>query len=116
MFCYVKKKCDTESKIEKPVHSLPINLPDNYDLYDTIKYYRIKKGYTIEGIGHLVNVSRDTIMAIENEKEYYNVKILRRIIELLDIEVIAFNKMDDYLRFLYLGGQAQVKKYEKRVG
>ena len=64
----------------------------------------------------MVNVSRDTIMAIENEKEYYNVKILRRIIELLDIEVIAFNKMDDYLRFLYLGGQAQVKKYEKRVG
>ena len=101
MFCYVKKKCDTESKIEKPVHSLPIKLPDNYDLYDTIKYHRIKKGYTIEGIGNMVNVSRDTIMIIENQKQYYNVKVLRSIIELLDIESIAFSKMDDYLKFLY---------------
>ena len=67
VFEYLKKVCKTEYRIEKPV----VMLEDDVDIYDVIKYYRIKRGYTIEEFAKMVNVSRYTIMAIENKKEYY---------------------------------------------
>jgi len=104
--------CKTEYRIEKPVGSLE----DVVDVYDVIKYYRIKRGYTIEELARTIKVSRYTIMAIENKKEYYCIKTLRKIFRVLDIEEEVIVKMDAYLRFLYMGGQATVKDIRKRLG
>ena len=112
VFEYLKKECKTEYRIEKPVGILD----DDADIYDVIKYYRVKKGYTIEELAKMVNVSRYTIMAIENKKEYYCVKTLRKIFRVLDVEKEVIAKMDAYLRFLYMGGQATVKDMRKRLG
>jgi len=104
--------CKTEYMIE-----IPVGLLDHgADIYDVIKYYRVKKGYTIEELAKMVNVSRYTIMAIENKKEYYCVKTLRKIFRVLDVEKEVIAKMDAYLRFLYMGGQATVKDMRKRLG
>ena len=107
----MKKVCRTEYRIEKPVGFLD----DDADIYDVIKYYRIKKGYTIEELAKMVNVSRYTIMAIENKKEYYCIKTLRKIIRVLEIEDEVVPKVDAYMRFLYMGGQATVKDVRKRL-
>ena len=112
VFGYLKKVCKTEYRIEKPVGTLD----DDADIYDVIKYYRIKKGYTIEELAKMVNVSRYTIMAIENKKDYYCIKTLRKIFRVLDIEEDVIVKMDAYMRFLYKGGQAIVKDMRKRLG
>ena len=77
----MKKVCKTEYRIEKPVGTLD----DDADIYDVIKYYRIKKGYTIEELAKMVNVSRYTIMAIENKKDYYCIKTLRKIFRVPDL-------------------------------
>jgi len=106
------KECETEYRIEKPVG----RLEDDADIYDVIKYYRIKKGYTIEELSKMVNVSRYTIMAIENKKAYYCIKTLRKIFRVLGIEKEAVSKMNTYMRFLYMGGQAIVKDMRKRLG
>jgi len=112
VFDYLKKMCKTEYMIE-----IPVGLLDHgADIYDVIKYYRVKKGYTIEELAKMVNVSRYTIMAIENKKEYYCVKTLRKIFRVLDVEKEVIAKMDAYLRFLYMGGQATVKDMRKRLG
>ena len=103
--------CKTEYRIEKPVGMLE----DDADIYDVIKYYRVKKGYTIEELAKMVNVSRYTIMAIENKKEYYCIKTLRKIIRVLEIEDEVVAKVDAYMRFLYMGGQATVKDVRKRL-
>ena len=60
VFGYLKKACKTEYVIEKPVGILD----DDTDIYDVIKYYRVKRGYTIEELAKMVNVSRYTVMAI----------------------------------------------------
>ena len=91
-------------------------LDDDADIYDVIKYHRVKKGYTLEELAKMVNVSRYTIMAIENKKEYYCIKTLRKIFRVLDIEDEVMSKMDTYMRFLYMGGQATVKDIRKRLG
>ena len=44
VFEHLIKECKTEYVIETPVGSLE----DEADIYDVIKYYRLKKGYTIE--------------------------------------------------------------------
>ena len=111
MFEYLNKVCVTEYVIEKPVGMLD----DNADIYDVVKYNRIKKGYTIEELAKMVNVSRYTIMAIENKKDYHCIKTLRKIFRVLDIEEEVIVKMDAYLRFLYMGGQATVKDIRKRL-
>ena len=111
VFRYLKKECKTEYVIEKPVGMLD----DDADIYDVVKYYRIKRGYTIEELANMVNVSRHTIMAIENKKEYYCIKTLRRIFRVLDIEDEVIGKMDTYMRFLYMSGQATVKDIRKRL-
>ena len=105
------KESKTEYVIEKPVGMLE----DDADIYDAIKYYRIKRGYTIEELAKMVNVSRYTVMAIENRKKYYCVKTLRKIFRVLDIEEEVITKMDAYLRFLYMRGQATVKDIRKRL-
>lgn len=112
MFEYLKKVCKTEYRIEKPAGMLD----DDADIYDVIKYHRIKRGYTIEELAKLVGVSRYTIMAIENKKEYYCIKTLRKIFRVLEIEEEVIVKMDAYMRFLYMGGQATVKDIRKRLG
>jgi len=112
VFEYLKKWCKTEYRIEKPVGFLD----DDADIYDVIKYYRVKKGYTIEKLAKMVNVSRYTVMAIENKKEYYCIKTLRKIFRVLDIEDEVIGKMDTYMKFLYMGGQATVKDTRKRLG
>ena len=106
------KVCKTKYKIEKPVGMLD----DDADIYDVIKYYRIKRGYTIEKLANMVNVSRYTIMAIENKKEYYCIKTLRKIFRVLGIEDDVIEKMDAYMRFIYMGGQVTVKDIRKRLG
>ena len=111
VFEYLKKVCKTEYRIEKPVGILE----DDADIYDVIKYYRVKKGCTIEEMAKMVDVSRYTIMAIENKKEYYCIKTLRKIFRVLDIEEVGAAKMDAYLRFLYMGGQVTVKGIRKRL-
>lgn len=111
VFRYLKKVCKTEYRIEKPVGMLE----DDADIYDVIKYYRVKKRYTIEELAKMVNVSRYTIMAIENNKEYYCIETLRKIFKVLDIEEEVIVKMDAYLRFLYMGGQAIVKDIRKSL-
>ena len=108
----MKKGCKAEYRIEKPVRMLD----DDADIYDVIKYHRVKKGYTLEELAKMVNVSRYTIMAIENKKEYYCIKTLRKIFRVLDIEDEVMSKMDTYMRFLYMGGQATVKDIRKRLG
>lgn len=105
------KECKTEYVIEKPVGMLE----DDVDIYDVIKYYRIKRGYIIEELAKMVNVSRYTVMAIENKKDYYCIKTLRKIFRVLDIEDEVIAKMDAYMRFLYMGGQATVKDIRKRL-
>ena len=110
MFEYLKNVCKTEYMIEKPAGRLEADA----DIYDVIKYYRIKRGYTIEEFAKMVNVSRYTIMAIENKKEYYCIKTLRKIFRVLEIEDEVVPKMDEYTRFLYIGGQATVKDIRKR--
>jgi len=112
VFEYLTKVCKMEYRIEKPVGFLE----DDADIYDVIKYYRVKQGYTIEELAKMVNVSRYTIMAIENRKEYYCIKTLRRIFRVLGIEENVIVKMDAYMRFLYKGGQAIVKDMRKRLG
>ena len=112
VFRYLKKVCKTEYRIEKPVGMLD----DDADIYDVIKHYRIKRGYTIEELAKMVKVSRYTVMAIENKKNYYCIKTLRKIFRVLDIEEEVISKMDAYLRFLYMGGQATVKDIRKRLG
>lgn len=112
VFEYLKKVCKTEYVIEKPIGLLS----DDADIYDVIKYYRIKNGYTIEELAKMVNVSRYTIMAIENKKKYYCIKTLRRIFRVLEIEDEVMPKMDAYMSFLYMGGQATVKDIRKRLG
>ena len=112
VFEYLKKVCKTEYRIEKPVGILD----DDADIYDVIKYYRVKKGYSVEELAKMVNLSRYTIMVIENKKEYYCIKTLRKIFRVLDIEEVVVAKMDTYLRFIYMGGQATVKDMRKRLG
>lgn len=112
MFEYLKNVCKTEYRIEKPVGLLE----DDADIYDVIKYYRAKKGYTIEELAKMVKVSRYTIMAIENKKAYYCIKTLRKIFRVLEIEEEVIIKMDAYMRFLYMGGQATIKDMRKRLG
>ena len=111
VFGYLKKVCKTEYVIAKPVGLLLVDA----DIYDVIKYYRIKRGYTIEKLAKMVKVSRYTIMAIENKKDYYCIKILRKIFRVLGIEEDVIAKMDAYLRFLYTGGQATVKDMRRRL-
>ena len=111
VFEYLKKECKTEYRIEKLLGMLE----NDADIYDVIKYYRVKKGYTIEELAKMVNVSRYTIMAIENKKEYYCIKTLRKIFRVLDIEEDVIEKMNEYMRFLYMGGQATVKDIRKRL-
>ena len=64
----------------------------------------------------MINVSRYTIMAIENKKDYYYIKTLRKIFRVLDIEEEVIVKMDAYLRFLYMDGQATEKDMRRRLG
>ena len=101
----------TEYRIEKPLGMLE----NDADIYDVIKYYRVKKGYIIEELAKTVAVSRYTIMAIENKKEYYCIKTLRKIFRVLEIEEEVIAKMDAYTRFFYMGGQATVKDMRKRL-
>lgn len=112
VFEYLKKECKTEYRIEKPVGILD----DDADIYDVIKYYRVKKGYSVEELAKMVNASRYTIMAIENKKNYYCIKTLRKIFRVLDIDEEVIAKMDAYMSFLYIGGQAIVKDIRKRLG
>ena len=111
VFEYLTKVCKTEYRIEKPLGMLD----DDADIYEVIKYYRIKKGYTIEEFTKRVNVSRYAIMTIEKKKDYYCIETLRKIFRVLDIEDEAIGKMDTYMRFLYMGGQVTVKDIRKRL-
>ena len=52
VFGYLKKVCKPVYRIEKPVGILE----DDADIYDVIKYYRVKKGYTIEELASIVKV------------------------------------------------------------
>ena len=72
------------------------------NMTENLPMLRKKLEITQEELANLIGVSRSTIMAIENKKSYYCIKTLRKIFRALEIEEEAIEKMDAYLRFLYI--------------
>lgn len=76
-----------------------------------IKYYRRLNDIKQEELASRLGVSRDSIMAIENQnKDYYNIDLLNEVVDTLKIRDIL-EKSTTYVGFLLNNPKAQIKEY-----
>lgn len=76
-----------------------------------IKYYRRLANIKQEDLASKLNVSRDSIMAIENRKKYfYDVELLNRVVDILDIRD-KLKKSNTYEGFILNNPSEQIKSY-----
>ena len=76
-----------------------------------IKYYRRLNDIKQEELASRLGVSRDSIMAIENQnKDYYNIDLLNEVVDTLEIRDIL-EKSTTYVGFLLNNPKEQIKAY-----
>lgn len=114
IYCLLKNKMKFE--FSYPLHTTKKTpkLNKQSSLGTKIKYYRRLNDIKQEELASKLGVSRDSIMAIENQnKDYYNVDLLNEVVDTLKIRDIL-EKSTSYVGFLLNNPKEQIKEY--RIG
>lgn len=82
---------------------------------DKLRYYRYKKALLQQEVADYVGLYRSTYIHYENSyRDYYPIENLKKIAELLEVDVTDL--LDEYNRFLYGGQGAQIRAIRTELG
>ena len=82
---------------------------------DKLRYYRYKKALRQRDVADYAGIDRSTYNSYEqDERDYYPIEILKKIAEVLEVDVEEL--LDDYNRFLYDGQGRQIRAMRKSMG
>ncbi len=76
-----------------------------------LKYYRRLNDINQTDLANMFNVSRDSIMALENKnKTYYNQELVNKVTDILDVRN-TLTKSNSYLGFIINNPSKQIKEF-----
>lgn len=108
------------TKLNIPAIIIPIKnyrlekLQKNKSFGNQLKYYRIKNNLTQKQLSNKINVSRDTVMSIENkDKQFYNVETINRILSIIDKNQ-ELNIKDEYIKFILSNPNEKIRLYREK--
>lgn len=82
---------------------------------DKLRYYRCKKRLFQSEVADYAGINESTYISYESgDRDYYPIDKLRRIANLLEVDILEL--LDDYNRFLYDGQGEQIRKLRKSMG
>lgn len=82
---------------------------------DRIRYYRYKKALLQQDVADYAGLYRSSYIHYENSnRDYYPIEKLRKIAELLEVDITDL--LDEYNRFLYDGQGSQIRAIRTKLG